>query len=317
MKKYFCFFGIIFILIIIIPIISVMVTKKIEIKDTDEILVYVKDRNKTEKMDIDQYLKETVSAEMPAEFSEEAIKAQAVAMRTYLKKRIDNAKKNGNDAEHKGGVICTDYKHCAAWISEADRKKAWDKEKRDEYWGKISRAVEETEGEILTFDGKPISAVFHSTSSGRTENSADVWGGEISYLVSVESVGDESSPKFYNEKQMSVLEFSDIVLKKYPDADINKPLFENVKRSEAGGIINADVLGITMKGTELRTLFDLKSTNVEFIENGDNVLMKTKGYGHGVGMSQYGADYMARQGKNYTEILAHYYTGTKLEKTDM
>lgn len=314
MKKYIWFFIGVFILIILIPIVTVIITDK---EDTDEILVYIKEKDETVPMDINQYIKEAVSAEMPVEFSDEAIKAQAVAVRTYLKKRIDNYEKNGADEEHKGGVICTDYKHCAAWISEQDRKAAWDTEKKEEYWKKISRAVEETEDEILIYDNKPISAVFHSTSSGRTENSADVWGGEIPYLVSVESKGDELSPKFYAEKQLSVTEFFEILTNKYSDADINKPFFENIKRSEAGGIINITVCGITMKGTELRTLFDLKSTNIEFLGDDEKILIKTKGYGHGVGMSQYGADYMAKEGKTYRDILMHYYTGAELHKVSM
>lgn len=318
MKKYICFFACVFILIILIPIASVKIAEKIAVKEeSGDIMVYVKELDKTVKMNTDQYLKESVCAEMPVDFSYEAIKAQTVAVRTYLKKRIDNAKVNGTDKEHKGGVICTDYKHCAAWMSEKDRKAAWDKEKSEEYWDKISSAVEETDGEILTFNKKPISAVFHSTSSGRTENSSDVWGGEIPYLVSVESMGDETSPKFYDEKKISVSEFYDTVIKKYPDADINKSLFEADKRSKAGGIINVTVLGVRMKGTEFRTLFDLRSTNVEFSRDDETIIMKTKGYGHGVGMSQYGADYMARQGKNYIEILNHYYTGVEIEKIDM
>lgn len=318
LKKYIYFFACVFVLIILIPMISVMITRETNKEENNnEILVYIKEEDKTVSMDINQYIKEAVSAEMPVEFADEAIKAQAVAVRTYLKKRIDNAKKNGTDKEHKGGVICTDYKHCAAWISESDRKALWDKEKSEEYWEKVSDAVLKTDGEILTYNKKPISAVFHSTSSGKTENSADVWGGKISYLVSVESGGDELSPKFYAEKQISVTEFCDTVIKKYPEADINKPLFEEIKRSDAGGIKSITVCGINMKGTEFRTLFDLRSTNVDISSDDKTVLMKTKGYGHGVGMSQYGADYMAREGKTYRDILTHYYTGVEIEKVEI
>lgn len=313
MKKFFLFYVGLVILLVLIPVISVLLTGGIY-KDYSKIKVYIVSEDVVEEMDTSQYLKEVVAAEMPADFELEALKAQAVAARTYLRKRINNMNENGADKEHKGAVVCTDYRHCAAWMSEKDRKSAWEKDKAKNNWEKISVAVDSTKNEILTFDGKPISAVFHSTSSGNTEASSDVWGGEVPYLISVESKGDELSPKFYAEKLISKEEFMNIVSYKYKDADITAPLFENIVKSPSGGIVSLKTCGITMKGTEFRVLFDLRSTNIEFIEEETNILMKTKGYGHGVGMSQYGANYMASQGKTYREILAHFYQGTTLDE---
>lgn len=276
---------------------------------TDIIKVYVIEEDSVREMDVNQYIKEVVSAEMPAEFHEEALKAQAVAARTYLEHR-----KTKELEEHKGADICTDYKHCKAWISEEKRRSLWEADKADGYWQKISDAVEETVGELIVYDGEVIDALFHSTSSGYTESAADVWGKEIPYLVSVKSDGEELSPRFYSEKTVKKEEFINTVLEKVESADENAELFSDIIRSEAGGIKNITVLGQIIKGTELRTMFELRSTNVEITEDGDNIIFKVKGNGHGVGMSQYGAAYMAANGYGYKDILTSYYTGTEIIK---
>lgn len=311
MKKTILFTIGIILFIIIVPIICIMISEKIDIpKIEDEILVYVAQEDRIEKMRVNQYIKEVVSAEMPVEFSKEALKAQAVAARTYMVRKMES----GEAPAHKGADICTDYKHCAAWISETERKKLWNSEKNEEYWNKISEAVDETDGEIMVYGDEIVNAVFHSTSSGKTEAAVDVWGKDVAYLQSVESPGDELSPKFNDEKKMPISEFCAKVLEKYPEADMSAPLFEAQSVSAAGGVITAKVCGISIKGTEFRTLFELRSANIEFSQVGENVIIKTKGNGHGVGMSQYGANYMANQGFDYKNILMHYYTGTKIEK---
>lgn len=309
MKKYFFILLGIIAFAILLPVICVLITGGIyEQKKSNEILVYIADEDKTVAMDTEQYIKEVISAEMPAEFELEALKAQAVAARTYL------ASKTDSEAGHDKAVICTDSKHCQAWISEKERKEAWEPEKSKEYWDKISKAAEETKGEILTYNGRAISAVFHSASSGKTENSADVWGGDMPYLVSVDSEGDLYSPKLYDEREISVSDFISKIKEKYPEINEKEEPFSEILRSEAGGIIKIRVYGYPMKGTELRSLLELKSTNMELTTNDDKILIKTKGNGHGVGMSQYGANYYAQQGKKYDEILKHYYSGVQIEK---
>jgi len=310
MKKILLIIFYIFILTLIVPFIVVRICINNNEKEK-YINVYVKAEEKVREMEVSQYLKEVVSAEMPAEFEFEALKAQAVAARTYLERKKEL---NENDEAHKGAVICTDSTHCKAWISEEERRKMWNSEKNDEYWDKISRAVDETEDEILMYKGEIVNAVFHSTSSGKTENSADVWGNDVPYLKSVESEGDLFSPKYKSEFSCSEEEFKNKITEKVENAVSEAELFSDIVRSEAGGIISMKVLGVDMKGTEFRNIFGLNSTNIQFqVENGF-VHMSILGYGHGVGMSQYGADYMASQGYNYKDILLKYYQGTELLK---
>lgn len=280
--------------------------------ESGTVSVYVADEEKVEEMDINEYLKCVVAAEMPADFEDEALKAQAVAARTYLYAHIEAAQ-NGNIAEsHNGAPICTDSTHCQAYITEQKRRESWGGD-ADEKWNKISTAVEDTTGQIMTYNGEIISAVFHSTSSGTTEAAVDVWGRDVPYLQSVSSVGDEQSPKYHSELTVSEDEFKNTIDEKVSGTDWSKGLFSNINRSEAGGIVSLDVGGVNIKGTELRTIFSLRSTNVDLAQNNGNVTMSVKGYGHGVGMSQYGANYLASQGENYEEILKTYYTGIEIE----
>ncbi len=283
-------------------------------KEAEEVLsVYIKAEDRVCEMNKSQYIKEVVAAEMPASFEEEALKAQAVAARSYLEARRNAYKKSGTPDVHKGAEICTDSAHCKAWISESERKKLWDSD-RDKNWDKISRAVDATAGEVMTYSGEVISAVFHSTSSGKTENSKDVWGGERPYLVSVESPGDKASPKFKSEKEISLEEFKQIIRANVEGADFSKELVGETVRSDAGGILTVSVGGVKIKGTKLRSIFGLRSTNVKIDIDGGKVSFDVTGYGHGVGMSQYGANYLAAEGKKYDEILKTYYTGVEFEK---
>jgi len=278
------------------------------------ISVYIKDEDKVVTMSKSQYLKEVVAAEMPADFEPEALKAQAVAARSYLESRQNAYKVSGTPPEHKGADTCTDHTHCKAWISEAKRRELWGTD-ADKNWDKISKAVEETEGEVITYSGEVISAVFHSTSSGKTENSKDVWGGERPYLVSVESPGDLQSPKYSSQNEFTLTDFKRIAQENIEGVDFNKGIIENIKRSEAGGITEVTVGGVKIHGTKLRSIYGLRSTNCDISISNDKVTFNVKGYGHGVGMSQYGANYMAKDGKDYKEILTTYYQGTEIKKS--
>ncbi|MCC8169096.1 MAG: stage II sporulation protein D [Oscillospiraceae bacterium] len=278
----------------------------------ETVSVYIKSEDRVEEMEIDEYLTCVVAAEMPADFENEALKAQAVAARTYLYSHIEAAENGNIPEEHNGAVICTDSTHCQAYISEEERKKSWGGG-ADSNWKKIEKAVDGTKNQIMTYNSEPISAVFHSTSSGRTERAADVWGEDIPYLQSVESEGDLYSPKYISEVHISVDDFKRIISEKVPDADWSGELFGNISRSEAGGILTIDVGNRTIKGTEFRSILGLNSSNVEISERDGEITMSVKGYGHGVGMSQYGANYLASQGEGYEEILKTYYTGVEIE----
>lgn len=284
--------------------------------ESGSVSVFLSDEGRTEEMDINEYLKCVVAAEMPADFEAEALKAQAVAARTYLYSHIEQAQK-GNIAEgHNGAAVCTDSSHCQAYISADKRRKSWG-DAADANWEKVSGAVESTTGEIMTYNGETISAVFHSTSSGSTEAAVDVWGSDVPYLQSVASVGDEQSPKYKSEVSMSEAEFKNIAEDKVDGVDWSKGVVTDIARSGAGGIISLKLGGIEVKGTDFRTIFDLRSTNVEIINENGSVKMSVKGYGHGVGMSQYGANYLASQGKKYEEILKTYYTDVEIVQKNM
>ena len=276
--------------------------------------VFVASEDKVVAMSKSQYLKEVVSAEMPADFEIEALKAQAVAARSYLESRQNAYRVSGAPPEHKGADICTDSTHCKAWIPEAKRRELWGKD-ADKNWDKISKAVEETQGETITYNDEVISAVFHSTSSGKTENSKDVWGGDKPYLVSVDSPGDLESPKYASQNEFTLTDFKRIATENIEDVDFNKGIVSDIKRSDAGGITEVTVGGVKIHGTKLRSIYGLRSTNCEINVTGDKVTFDVKGYGHGVGMSQYGANYMAKEGKSYKEILTTYYQGTEVKKS--
>jgi len=314
LKKILLFLLFILVITLIIPVIVYYKYGKYEQppeESEDIISVYVTSEDKVVEMSKSQYLKEVVSAEMPADFHIEALKAQAVAARSYLTSRMNAYKQSEKPKEHKGADICTDPTHCKAWISQEKRMESWGDSAKSN-WDKISRAVDETSGQIITYNNEVISAVFHSTSSGRTENSKDVWGGDRPYLVSVESPGDLYSPKYKSEKSISVEEFKKTISNNIENVDFNKELVGEIERSEAGGIITISVGGVEIKGSKLRTLFDLRSTNINVTVTGDTVNFDVTGYGHGVGMSQYGANYLANQGTNYIDILKTYYQGVEI-----
>ena len=284
-------------------------------EDERTVSVYIKNEDKVLEMNESQYLKEVVAAEMPASFELEALKAQAVAARSYLRSRQNAYKVSGAPPEHKGADMCTDPTHCKAWISEEKRRESWGAD-ADENWDKIKRAVEETKGEVITYNGEVISAVFHSTSSGRTESSKDVWGGDRPYLVGVESKGDELSPKYKSEKEMSLDEFKKTAKANIEGVDFEKGVIGDIARSEAGGILTIEIGGVSVKGTVFRKIYDLRSTNVQVKIDGGRVFFDVTGFGHGVGMSQYGANYLAAQGKSYIDILKTYYTGVEIIKEE-
>lgn len=265
-----------------------------------------------ESIPLDKYLQGVVAAEMPALFPDEALKAQAVAARTYTMKKIAAAPA----AEHGGAAVCNNPSHCKAYEPIASFASGWSSA-AEEYTEKILRAVRETDGEILIYNGEPITAVFHSTSAGKTENAEDVWGSAVPYLVSVESAGESESPRYEEEKLLSPDEFKTKFSEKYKNASFDanpENWITNISRSDAGGVKKLSVAGVEVKGSDIRSIFGLNSTNFTILYADGMIKIKTRGYGHGVGMSQYGARAMAIEGKNYEEILKSYYTGVTLAK---
>ena len=280
-----------------------------KVPSTGEINVFFPQEGKTETMEIEEYLRGVVAAEMPAEFEDEALKAQAVAARSYAFYRMENP-----SAEHPDAAVCTDFSHCKAYKTQSELEKGWGKDSA-RYTEKIKDAVYQTSGEVITYDGEVAMAVFHSQSgAGRTENSRDVWGGEVPYLISVESHGEESAPNFYSTVIVSFGEFKEKILSAYPDAVINSPQDISAPQlSEGGSVKSITIGGKQIGGREIRSLFALRSSCFKISADEITVTFEVTGYGHGVGMSQYGANTMAKEGYSYIDILTHYYTGTEIK----
>lgn len=183
-------------------------------------------------------------------------------------------------------------------------------------YSRIRKAVKDTAGQILTCDGAPIAAVFHCVSGPKTESAADVWGEDIPYLQSVVSPGGTQYAGYESAVTLTADAFREKVAQTLPKADVSgKPdrWFASSVRSAAGGVKTVKLGGVTVEGTAVRALFGLQSTNFTITTTEDSITFHTIGYGHGVGLSQYGAKYMAEQGSDYTEILAHYYPHTELK----
>ncbi len=287
----------------LLPIIVAYIMPNSEKPHSDKIAVFDCDSGKIVIMDEEDYIVGVVAAEMPADFESEALKAQALAARTYLKGK-------SGCAAHPGADICTSSAHCQAYKSTEKLKEQWGSAFGEKF-KKISDAVAATSGKIITYDGKPISAVFHSTSSGNTENSEDVWEKPVPYLKSVSSNFDSDSPKYESEKRYSWDEFQKII--KSADEKVDFDLgIGGLETSRGGAIKKISVGGVDFKGTKIRELFALNSANFSIDIIDGEVIFTVHGYGHGVGMSQYGANFMAKSGKKFDEIIKHYYTGVKI-----
>ena len=259
------------------------------------------------ELSLEDYLVGVVAAEMPASFPEEALKAQAVAARSYALHQIGSGK-------HGEAALCSDPGCCQAWRSEDELRESWG-EDYAERLARIRAAVEATAGETLSYGGEPALAVFHSSSPGSTEESAQIWNG-LPYLVSVSSPETARDvPGFVSELRCAPLDFRDVILSAYPEADFSGPEEGWIGPTEtdaSGRVASQELGGVAIPGKELRRLFSLRSTAFS-LSYGEGVFLFTvTGFGHGVGMSQYGAMVMARDGADYREILSHYYPGTEL-----
>lgn len=285
----------------------------VELHEPKLIKVYNNKTNDVMVIDFEEYLKGVVASEMPAEFNTEALKAQAVTARTYLLYRL---KKNPNGhPDHMGAPICTSI-HCQVWSSKDELIQSHYDGWYDENWSKIEGVVESTKGQILTYEGKIIEPLYHSTSGGRTENSEDVFSTVVPYLRSVESPYEGESPRLNNSIKVTTNEFINKIKSAYGDMDITESnLDEKIVLGEVseGGKIKTLLVGNNeISGREMRSLFNLNSTNFSFVQSGNEIEILTTGYGHGVGMSQWGAEGMANEGYNYREILKHYYKGVEI-----
>lgn len=281
-------------------------------KQYDTIKLLHQDNEKVEEIALDEYLYGVVAGEMPASFEEEALKAQAVVARTYTIYKIVN-----NDGKHKDADICDSSVCCQAWISKEERLEKWKENVRDEYWNKIVNAVNSTQGKIITYENKPINAFFHSNSGGETEAPINVWGGSgYPYLQSVSTAGEDAYSQYKSEAEFSKKEFEKKIKEEHNDfkIDFNKKDCINVKEYTEGNRVKTIKIGnLELSGVEVRNIFDLRSANFKVNISDDKIKFEVLGYGHGVGMSQTGADSMAKEGKNYEDIIHHFYTGVEIK----
>lgn len=258
------------------------------------ITVNVEIQNQPTTMDLHAYLVGVLMGEMPASFELEALKAQTVAARTYTLRRLEA-----------GGILSDDPAVCQAYTDPATALEKW-----GENWGtyleKLEQAVTETDGQVLTFNGKLITATYFSCSGGKTESAQAVWGGEVPYLVSVESPGEESASAYESLVEIPMEQFLTAL-------EVSSPNLSAVTYTQGGGVDTITIGGKTFGGTALRSLLNLRSTLFTMEITSDSVIFHVQGYGHRVGLSQYGAQAMAEAGSTHEEILKWYYTGVEIE----
>lgn len=282
-------------------------------KDSPVIKVYNLDKNKIENMNIEEYLYGVLSSEMPSTFDIEALKAQAIAARTYVIYKIENNITQG----HKNSAVCTNSAHCQAYTSYDDLKRSKGEDWIKSDYIKVKKAVDDTKGQILTYDNKVILPLYFSTSSGKTENSKDVFSIQYPYLVSVDSPYEKNSPKYSTIYSIKKGKFIRYMKNIYPQIKISLYKLDKeisiLDRTDAGCVKLIKVGNIKISGAEMRKILNLNSANFNINYNNDEMNFIVKGYGHGVGMSQWGAEGMAQKGYKYYDILFHYFKDTDIK----
>ncbi len=272
------------------------------------ITLYQPKTDQVEEVEFEEYIAGIVAAELTPEFPADAVKAQVVATRSYILSKIATYLEDGIPDEHHGALLCNDFSHCRSYTPL--------REVADEnYIESVKTAVEDTRGEYLTYENRVVKAYFHKISSGKTENVKDVWGVEIPYLVSVESPGDLRADGYKSRVFYPKEAFITVIRGLRPELalpDILKEGEQVAKRTKAGGVESITVFGESFSGKEIAEGFGLRSRtfSLEFRDN--QAIFDVSGNGHGVGMSQAGAKFMAEEGKGYQEILSHYYPGVSL-----
>lgn len=282
---------------------------EVEYISGDKIKVLMTENNQVVEMSLSNYLKGVLVGEVPVAYELEALKAQAVVARTYTMYKLKNAE---NKHEY-GADMCDDINCCQAYKTKEYAFTCWEDEVEKEKWNKFEEAVNSTSGEVILFNGELINAFFHAHSGGKTENVKYLWSKtEIPYLVSVD--GNESNT-YQDNKSFSKQVFKNLINSKVPNYDENSKIL--IKDYTGSGRVNNLIIDeVEIEATTLRSLIGIRSTNFRIEESGDTITFYTVGYGHGIGMSQEGANQMAIDGKNYRDIIKHYYTGVEISKID-
>jgi stage II sporulation protein D len=315
MKKLLSFTAIIICFLLLLPLTALPKSEKTvtaasnsvnTIKKTETFRIYNSDTDKTEEISAKDYLFGVVAAEMPALYEEEALKAQAVAAYTFaLYRKSEN---NSNDYD-----LTDSHLSDQSYITKSEAESRWG-ENASVYTEKINKSLEEVEDYVIMYEDKPILAVYHAISYGKTEDAKNIWGKDYPYLKSVESYGDKLCSEYtstlcvtqdeFKEKLKEKIDFS-----KYPEVSLTKP-----NCTDAGTVSSITICNTEFTGSEIRQIFELRSSNFEIEQADGNFNFTAYGYGHSVGLSQNGANYMAKQGSDFKEILTHYYQNCKIEK---
>lgn len=273
-----------------------------------DVTLTIQDGGTTEQMTLERYLTGVVRGEMPASFEMEALRAQAAAERSYVYYQLAAGRKDA----HPDADFCTDHTCCSAYLSETAAREKWGGDFAP--WNtRVEQAVSDTDGQVVLYRGQPILAVFHSSSAGRTAAAGDVWSGDLPYLVSVDSPeGEETVPNYYSTVTFTAAEAKEKLLAAHPELKLSGTpdrWFGAAAENGSGRVETVSVGGTDIEGTELRRIFGLRSACFTVAADSESVTFRVTGYGHGVGMSQYGANQLAREGKTWQEILEWYYTG--------
>lgn len=324
-KRSAIFLLIMLVCMIFIPLLSIVISKgkapglfenngNEDSKNADEqyFCVFDEASSKTVKIPEREFIYGTVATEMPASFETEALKAQAVAAYTYFSRAKREFHKKNGDGEAEFTINSDKWKYYA---NEEQIKEKWG-DNFSERYNKIKGAVDSVFGEVLEEGDNLILAVYHAMSSGTTEKSKDVFGGDLRYLTNVSSPGDRQAQGYETSAEFSKDEFKEIIEKTWSDCDFSdEPAVwvRDIERTTAGMVKGVTVCGHNTNGREMRTMFSLRSADFDVEYKDEKFIFKVRGYGHGVGMSQYGAQFMAKQGSDYKQILAWYYPGTTLK----
>ena len=275
--------------------------------EEETIAVYLAEADEVQTLPMRDYIISVVAGEMPAAYEPAALRAQALASVTLA--RYMKAHNRENEAL-KGAVISTDYKTYQGYMTEQQMRGRWG-EHFEEYYEKICAAVDETLPLVIEYRGEPILAAFHAVSPGKTESAETVWGKAVAYLVPCESEGDALSPGFASSESLSPAALAEALSLQDPPEDPEE-WFSDATYSDSGTLISVSLCGEEITGAKLREALSLRSAAISVSFDGENFVFDVKGYGHGVGLSQYGADYYARQGLTWREIIAHYYPETEI-----
>ncbi len=313
MKRLFVYFLVLIFVSMFIPLsLSLIFDSDDKAYETGKtIKVYDTKNDEIISMGLETYLIGVVSAEMPVSFETEALKAQSVAARTYALRKISQP------ATHENGAnICTDFAHCQAYQNTEELKEKWGRD-YDKNIKKIKTSVKETSSQFLSYNGDYASTVFHASSNGKTEASEDVWSKPYPYLSSVDSGENFTVKDFKSEVSLKKEEFinglnSILETNKFKSEDELK--ITDYTYTKGNNVKSLQVSGVEFNAKDFREKFKLKSTAFKIKSEKDEIVFEVTGNGHGVGMSQYGAHYMALEGRGYKEILFHFYPGTEIKE---